>query len=65
MDLAFKAIQAATQIKAPANQIRRGGHCGLRRLVTSSAIQSTSVASNIQLVVRMLADVVAPYAQGA
>ncbi len=65
MDLAFNAIHVATQIKAPAKQIRRGGHSGLRRLVISSAIQSASVASNIQLVVRMLVDVVAPYAQGA
>jgi len=65
MDFAFKAIHAARQIKAPANQVIRRGHWGLRRPVTSSAIHSTSAVSKIQLVVRMLVDVVAPYAQGA
>jgi hypothetical protein len=65
MDLAFRAIQPPKQTRVPVRMRRKGGKCGRRLLVSNSAPQSPSATSKTQLVMLILADVVAPYAQGA
>ena len=53
------------QIKAAVKKNRTRGNRGNRLLISSSMAQRTSAVSNSQLVIRMLSDVVPPYAQGA
>jgi hypothetical protein len=53
------------QIKAAVKKNRTRGNRGVRLLTSSSMDQRTSAASNTQLVISMLSDVVAPYAHGA
>jgi hypothetical protein len=53
------------QIKTAVKKNRSRGACGVRLLTSNSTIQRPSAASKIQLVIWMLADVVAPYAHGA
>jgi hypothetical protein len=65
MDLAFKAIQPATHNKAVVRMTTKGGKSGHRARISNSALHNTSATSNSELVIRMLPDVVAPYAQGA
>src|SRR5215470_9872536 len=65
MDLAFRAIQPPMQTRPPVRMRRNGGTSGRRLAVTNSAPQSTSATSNTKLVMLIVADVVAPYAQGA
>jgi hypothetical protein len=65
MDLALRAIQPPIHTRAPVTTTRKGGKWGRRPPVSNSAPQSTSATSSIQLVILILADVVAPYAQGA
>src|ERR1044072_3594048 len=65
MDFAFRAIQPPTQTRAPIRMRRNGGKSGRRPPVSNSAPQSTSATSNTQLVMLIVANVVAPYAHGA
>ena len=65
MDLAFRAIQPPTQTRPPVTMRTNGGKSGRRPLVSNSATQSTSTASNARLIMLIVSDVVPPYAHGA